>query len=113
MAYDNIPVASKTAKRLGTFIQPVTFYNEGGNTVTPNSVAWTLYDQDGDVVNSRTAVSETPDTTVYIVLSGNDLPCSAGSERWLRLYISAPYDSPSHGSGLPLIGQIKIKVEDK
>ena len=51
----------------------VSFANSDGDAITPESVDWTLTNNSGDIVNNRDAVSETPGTSVTIVLSGDDL----------------------------------------
>lgn len=67
-----------------TFIQDGTgalgfaFEDFDGNARAPNTFYWTLTDADGNVINSREGVEETPDTTVYVVLSGDDLAISEG-----------------------------------
>ena len=80
----------------GTVVVKCTFYDEEGNLVTPNSLSYTLKDIEGNVVNSKSDVSITSDTSVNIVLSGDDLPYG-------RLYvvISGTYDS-TYGTGLNL-----------
>jgi len=57
----------------GTTEVTVIFKDQDGVTFTPKTLTWTLYDGGGNVVNSRSAVSVTPASTVSIVLSGDDL----------------------------------------
>ena len=56
-----------------TYVITASFTDETGAAVVPNSVTWTLVNGDGQVVNSRSAVSVTPASSVTIVLSGDDL----------------------------------------
>lgn len=76
-----------------------------GQTVTPDSLTWTLTTVNGTVINERSAVSVTPASTVIIVLSNNDLAFQTGESaqtRQLRvLTIEGEYDS-SLGSNLSL-----------
>lgn len=51
----------------------ITFYDEDGNEVTPDTATWTLTDRDGNVINSRLDVAITPATTVEISVTGDDL----------------------------------------
>ncbi len=56
-----------------TYIVTAAFTDEDGDAVTPNAgLVWTLTDMNGVVINSREDVSISPDTSVDIVLSGND-----------------------------------------
>ena len=41
--------------------------------VTPNSFAWTLTDVEGNVINSKQDVSETPASETFVLLVGDDL----------------------------------------
>lgn len=78
--------------------------------MSPTTLNWSLYDINGNVINSRSLVSITPAETVTIVLSGNDLQLtSAPNQR--RLVLRGTYSS-SLGSGLPLVEQIHFLVED-
>lgn len=81
----------------GTAVITVDFYDEDGAAVTPNTASWTLRKaKTGEIINSREDVSISPlDTSVDIVLSGNDLPSGR-----LRLYIEWTYDSAA-GNDLP------------
>ena len=68
--------------------------------VTPQSATWTLTDAAGNVVNSRSAVSITPASTIVVVLSGNDLSITAGDDGRRALLLEWVYDS-SLGRDLP------------
>lgn len=92
-----------------TYVVVATFLDENGDAVVPNSVSWTLTNQTGSVINSRTHVSETPASSVNIVLFGDDLKVLDGLSRLLT--IEAEYDS-SLGSGLPLNDSATFHLED-
>lgn len=100
-------VLSTQATAYSTFVVTVTFRDENASLVTPNTVTWKLTDADGVVINSRTAVSETPATAVDIVLQGDDLDPGGCDVAMLLLSVTAPYDS-GLGSGLPLEAQCWI-----
>lgn len=51
----------------------VTVDNPSGDNVTPGAVTWSLRDSAGNVVNSRTAVSLTPASSIRFFLTGADL----------------------------------------
>lgn len=77
------------------------FTDETGASVTPQSATWTLTDNAGNVVNSRSAVSITPASTIVVLLSGDDLALLttySGQQR--ALLLEWVYDS-SLGSDLP------------
>lgn len=99
-----------TANEGSTFAVQVSFYDENGDAVAPDSgsITWTLTDEDATVVNSRSAVAATSATTITIVLSGNDLPVPGNSQR-LFLTVECTYTS-SLGSNLPLREQIEFDV---
>ena len=48
-------------------------YDANGDTETPTSVTWSLFDTDGNVINARDGVSETPDDPTVITLEDDDL----------------------------------------
>ena len=57
-----------------TFVVTVSFLDESGVAVNPNSVEWTLQSSDGTVINNRKdVVISTPSETEDIALQGDDL----------------------------------------
>jgi hypothetical protein len=94
-----------------TYPISISFTDENGDPMTPNiGLNWTLTDAEGSVINSRNAVTITPDETVQIVLSGADLAIPDRGGRRRILTIEGTYDS-SLGSGLPIKGQAKFEIE--
>ena len=91
------------ANEESTFKITASFTDAEGDAVTPNTIKWTLTDIDGNVINSRSDVSETPATSIDIILSGDDLAFQSGetyvAERILT--IEATYNS-TEGTDLPL-----------
>jgi hypothetical protein len=87
------------------------FWDEDGAAVTPNTATWTLMDESGTIINSRSAVSLTPATSVDITVKGNDLAFQTGESRtalrWLR--IDATYDSGTE-SDLPLKDHVQFTI---
>jgi hypothetical protein len=58
----------------GTAAFAVAFTDTTGAAVTPSAnPTWTLTDRAGSVVNSRSTVSVTAASTIYLVLQGSDL----------------------------------------
>jgi hypothetical protein len=100
------PAEKGTAKvTAGPFLDEDTPANE----VTPSSITWKLTDRNGNVINSRTAVSVTPAATVEFALTGNDLALS-GDDTGRVLLISWEYDS-SLGSDLVGREQAHFSIE--
>jgi hypothetical protein len=74
-------ITDQKAVEGGTFALNFAFYDEASAAMTPNSLYWTLTDQQGNIVNSRDAVPITSlQTSIDIVLTGNDLAVPSGKE---------------------------------
>lgn len=101
---------SQYAVEKGTFVVRVSFTDETGTPVIPKSgLNWTLTNEAGDVVNSRSAVAITPGTSVNIVLSGDDLALvGVGSEDRV-LTVEGTYDS-SLGTDLSIKDECRFSV---
>lgn len=84
-----------------TYAVTVAFLDDAGMAVTPSAATWSLTDDRGVVVNSRSAVAISPlASTATIVLSGADLAISASyNGRRRHLLIEYMYTS-SLGAGL-------------
>lgn len=93
----------------------VSFFDESTPPVaiTPTSLTWTLTDRNGAVINDRSAVSITPNETVYVTLSGDDLALQTGEVgKVMRcLLISGTYNS-DRGNNLTLNKEIRFYVEN-
>lgn len=91
--------ASDYPNERGTLKVTISFTDESGDAVTPATVTWSLTDENGTVINSRSNVSiGSLDTSVTLVLSGADLALvNASVDRILTVRIT--YDSDL-GSGL-------------
>ena len=95
----------------GTFLVTVSFYDEKGNAVTPQSLKWTLSDMEGRVVNNRSE-EEISDlsSTVDIFLTGDDLAVFEDDNTRRILTVWGTYNS-SHGNNLPLREQFIFEIE--
>jgi len=102
-------ILTTKANDKSTFVINCTFKDEDNLAVIPNVITWTLTDEDGTVINSRTAQSVTPGASVDIALSGDDLKRSDGAIRILT--VEATYNS-SLGNNLPLKDQVKFRISD-
>lgn len=104
-------ITSKKAVEEGTFIVTAEFKDEDGNAVSPNVMAWSLVDEDGNIVNDKEDVSiSSPSSSEDIVLSGDDLALTDGrSEEARYVVFEGTYDS-TLGNDLPLKDQIKFFI---
>jgi len=100
------------AKEEGTFIVNAAFADEDGNAETPSAVTWTLTDTSGNVINSREDEVITPDESVDIILSGDDLALQLDeSGNVVRvLTVEALYDSDLQNN-LPLKSAVKFIID--
>ena len=95
-----------------TYVITLTYKDEDGNAVTPDSVSWTLTDGHGNIINSREDVAiAVPSTTNDVVLQGADLVCRGRKDETRILTASIVYDS-SAGSNLPGKEQVSFRVEN-
>jgi hypothetical protein len=93
-----------------TYVINCAFTDENGAPVIPESISWTLTNDVGTVINSRTSVDiAVPAASVDIVLSGEDLDYTDGAARVLT--VNAVYDS-SLGSNLPLKDSVRFMVSN-
>ena len=92
----------------------ISFFDENDDPVTPTSATWTLTDQDGTVINSRSdVVISSLAEEVTIVLSGADTALTSDSDVGTRrLLVEAVYNSATLGNGLPLNDEQGFKVKD-
>lgn len=98
-----------TAVEKSTYVVDLSFTDEDGTAVVPDTITWSIRDNAGNIVNSRDAVSATPASTVTIVLSGDDLAYDAYTKTARTLTIEATYTSTA-GAGLPLKDEHTIPI---
>jgi len=92
-----------------TYIVSAAFTDEDGVAVIPTAITWTLTDGKGVTINSRLDVVITPASTIYIVLTGDDLAVSGSRMRIVT--VNATYNS-SYGTGLKLKGAATFNLEN-
>ena len=103
-------LVTTNASERSTYVVAVSFTDENGANVTPNSgLTWSLYNYGGTVINSRADVSIAAAGTVNIVLSGADLDYDDGDERYLL--VKGTYAS-SLGTALPLNDEVRFRITD-
>jgi len=105
---------SKFANEESTFVVNVILKDEDGVVITPKTLEWGLYDNQGTVINSRqNVVIATPESSNNIVLKGDDL--SIISDDMMReervLQVDATYDS-IYGSDLPHSEEFRFFVQN-
>ena len=94
---------SRQAAENGTYIIDCAFADEDGTAVVPTSIVWSLMDLSGNVINNRQNVSVVPESSITIVLTGDDLEINESIEAGLgrrMVLVEWVYDS-TLGSGLP------------
>lgn len=109
---------SETAIEKSTIVFTISFQDEDGEDVVPESVQWSLVDSQANAINERQSVEiELADlaASIDIVLSGDDLQLTE-NERYAKkvyryLVVEAVYNSDA-GSGLSLNESIRFKIEN-
>ena len=97
-------VIKETATEKSSFKITATFYDESGNAVAPDTMAWTLTDDAGSsIINSREDVAiVAPASTESFLLSGDDLAVDGNAKTKRKLTFQGTYTSAEFGAGLPL-----------
>ena len=95
-----------------SYVVTVAFEDEDGDAVIPETITWTLRDEDtGSIVNSREDISiGTPAASNDVLLKGDDLEPLTLTSKKLIFHVDATYDS-ALGSDIPLVGECLIVVE--
>ena len=98
----------------GSLIVQADFTDDEGNAVAPATAQWKLTDETGTVINSRSAVAiSSPESTEYIVLSGNDLALQSASDRGRRiLTLEWTYYSTRAAATLPQKSPCRFTIEN-
>ena len=101
------------AEEESTYTIQVSFKDEDGNSVVPNSIYWKLTDSDGTTLNSRNYESVAVASVVNITLEGDDLSvvASRGSNKKRVLTVWGKYDSDL-GYDLAYADSCKFFVKD-
>ena len=88
----------------------VSFTDEEGTSVAPDTLEWTLTNSTGTVINSREDVTiTTPESTEVIMLTGDDLSIVDGGDLARHLTLNGTYDSTNQND-LSLTVLITFKV---
>lgn len=101
------------AIELSTYGVHVDFYDENSAAMVPNSLYWSLSDNDGTIINDHSGTAITSvQSSIDIVLSGSDLSISSGTlqaevDRVLTLW--GNYNSDL-GNGLPYYDRLRFPL---
>jgi uncharacterized phiE125 gp8 family phage protein len=103
---------STQATANNTYIITVAFTDDAGDAVTPNDgCTFSLKDTAGNTINDRDGVAIVEDTSVDVVLSGDDLAAQGANDNGIRIFsIDGTYDSDA-GSDLPLDNSAQFVVD--
>ncbi len=103
------------AREESTFPLTVAFtYKSGTVSVgfTPNTVLWTLNDENGNLINNRTSVVATPGSSVNIVLEGDDLTITGTVRKIVKLLLEGTYNSTTFGDNKPYTEEATIVIDN-
>lgn len=104
-------VLAVEAVEQSTLAVNISFRDEDGAAVVPDSATWSLTNGYGVVVNSRTAISLAPlASTVTVVLTGADLAMLDGQDDGKRLLLVEAAYSSTLGAGLNLREEIEFTI---
>jgi len=104
-------VIKETATEQSSFKVTMTFYDESGNAVAPDVMAWTLTDLDGSVVNSREDVAiADPSSSESILLEGDDLAVDGNDPVKRIITFQGTYTSAIWGAGKKLKDQSTFTI---
>ena len=95
----------------GTYILTIAFLDEDDVAVVPNAIAWSLYNDNGSIVNSREDVAPTPASTINIVLEGDDLALPDSDDKQRTVLLKWDYNS-TLGNNLPAKQEIIFGIEN-
>jgi len=92
-----------------TKIVSVSFADEAGTALIPTGITWSLYNELGSIVNSRSAIVVSPASTILIVLTPSDLQYTQ-VQKSVYLKVKATYSS-TYGTGLSIVDTFEIPIE--
>ena len=101
---------SVRAKESGAYLITAVLTDEEGQPAVPETLSWTLTDDNGVVINGRHNVFISPASTIEILLFGDDLVTPEKKEAARVVTIRGSYSS-SRGM-LPLVEDARFIVEN-
>jgi hypothetical protein len=110
------PIATAVVEK-STLILAVGFQDENGSGTVASGVVWSLTDEDGNVINSRSdVVASGSGSAMTIVLTGLDTELQAlkadgfSDDGARQLVVKGFYNSPTNGNGLNMTGEFRFVV---
>jgi len=103
-----IKTLSNEVIEYSTCVMVLQFRNEDGQQILPISANWSLMDRNGNIINEKEDITidlPSEPETVYVVLSGNDLP-----NGYLYFIIDGTYYNNISESTEPLRDSCKFYV---
>lgn len=92
-----------------TYYVACAFKNEAGAAVTPTSATYSVFDADGNTINSRTDVDMSPSaSTENIILTPDDLDYGDGDKR----YVSVTYTYTNSDGSQTARQQFLLYIQD-
>ena len=102
-------ITETEATEKSTFVITVSFVDDAGEAVTPDTMKWSLVDKNNVIINEREdMVLSGLASEMDIVLSGDDLEILAGKSKEKRFLVMEGTYSSSAGLGLPLKDQLSF-----
>jgi hypothetical protein len=83
------------------------FQTSTGGSVIPNSVAYTVKNERGSIINSRDGTGITPNSTINLTLSTADCDYDDGRQRFVT--VRWDYDA-SYGTGLVQVDECYFNI---
>lgn len=107
-----ITLLSTPVKEEGVAVFTVSWLDEDSAAVTPDSATWTLVDQSGNVINSRSAVTiNSLSTSNAIVLEDDDLAIIQPQDSQRELSVTFTYTSATYGELTQKDG-VRFNIDD-
>jgi hypothetical protein len=105
-------VIEDVANEGSSFYPTISFLDENGQAMTPDTLKWKLTDPSGNVVNGRSEVTESsPSTSLTIALGGADLDVLGDHTAARILTLWGTYTSSTHGAGRPFTFQVMFNIQ--
>ena len=102
------------ATEKSTYIVTITFTEENGAVVIPDTIKWTLTDLYNTTINSlEDVIIAVPAASNDVLLKGDDLQILGSGDDGARVFtVEATYTSLTFGANLPLNGSARFSVDD-
>ena len=94
-----------------SFPLEIDFTDEERVAVIPNVIIWSLYDEDGAIVNSRENVNVPPVASIKILIEGDDLVLPDIEKPERRALIEWEYNS-TFGTNIPKKVEYVFEIEN-